>query len=231
MTARPDPNSLLINAAKSADTNGVIAALRAGGNPNINAAGEPLVCYAAGATMAPDDILRRLLEAGADANRTDEQGCTPLAYAAQSKKNARFAMLLEFGADINFQQVAGVSESVLCLAAMLDVETGGTERTAIVLSYTPDLDTLMLRRNAQIPMTVTAHLEHLMETDQQRAANAATVLGLITQHAQIWDVVNAGRAGQSPAALEAARQAEARRDFLAKAGQKPGVSSRRFKLK
>ena len=231
MTPRPDPNSLLINAAKSRDTNGVIAALRAGGNPNINASGEPLVCYAAGATMAPDDILCRLLEGGADPNRMDEHGCTPLAYAAQSKKNERFAMLLQFGADINFQQVAGVSESVLCLAAMLDVETGGTERTAIVLSYTPDLDTLMMRKNAPLPMTVRAHLEHLMETDAQRAANAITVLETITKHAEIWEVINAGREGRTTPSQEAERQAEARQAFLAKAERAPGVVSRRFKLK
>ncbi|KZS60289.1 ankyrin repeat domain-containing protein [Mycobacterium ostraviense] len=44
---------------------------------------------------------RRLLDAGADVNAIDEQGCTPLHFAAKGESDEIVRLLLDAGADVN----------------------------------------------------------------------------------------------------------------------------------
>lgn len=60
-----------------------------------------------------DGTLRHLLELGADANAEDERGETPLNYAVRQEDNAKFKLLLDFGAVPGERSAAPLTEAAV----------------------------------------------------------------------------------------------------------------------
>ena len=74
-----------------------------------NGPGGAGVVHTVMATRHPDldagALVAALVEAGADINRQDRGGCTPLAYAAQFGSAALISALLAAGADVAAQTI------------------------------------------------------------------------------------------------------------------------------
>lgn len=214
----------LINATKSGDVERMRAAIKAGGDPDAVSACEPLVCFAAGTTAFELDVLEVLLEAGANPNQPDEWGSCALAYAVAKGKWLRTGVLVQAGADVNFQQQPGISKTVLFNAVMLDLERGEQTHTACVLAMRPDLSVRMFTDDMIKTYTVAEHLERTRETEPSKAAHIDALLKLIADHAQAHPPIPAADA-QAKADVDAARQA-----FVGQLQQRAKTSASRFKI-
>lgn len=174
----------LINATKSGDVERMRAALKAGGDPDAVAACEPLVCFAAGSTAFELDILEVLLEAGANPNQPDAWGVTALCYAINKGKWLRAGVLVKAGADVNFQEEAGISKTALFYAVMLDLERGEQTHTACVLGFHPDLSVRMFTDDMIKTYTVVEHLERLRALEPAKENLIQSLLNVIADHAE-----------------------------------------------
>jgi cytohesin len=76
--------------------------------------------------------VRALIEAGADVNKAEDGGVTPLYMAAEQGHEAIVRAVIEAGADVNKAMDDGATP--LCIAAQFDNET--IVRVLIVLART-----------------------------------------------------------------------------------------------
>ncbi len=213
----------LINATKSGDVERMRAALKAGADPDVVAAGTPLVCYAAGSTVFELDILETLLDAGANPNQPDEWGVCALVYALNNRKWLRTDVLVKAGADVNFQSDKNISKTALFYAVMLDIERGEKTHTACILGLKPDVSLCMVRGDGDDnACDVATHLQKIAKDDPAKKTAVEGLLSLIDTYVQKTPATPAGPGAQD---LGAAR---ARFIERLQQGQKP--AGRKFKL-
>lgn len=193
----------LINATKSGDAERMRAALKAGGDADAVSACEPLVCFAAGSTACPDEILDILLAAGADPNKPDEWGTCALSYAVSKRKWPRADALLKAGADVNFQHEKGISKTVLYNAVMLDLDKCEATHTACVLSLKPDLGVRMFTDDMFRTFTVAEHLERQRELEPAKDSAIQALLNMIARHAERYPPEDTAKAQAEAAARQA----------------------------
>lgn len=92
--------------------------------------------------------VRRLLDAGANANASDDFGVTPLHYAAAMGHSELLELLIARGANINARSKEGVSP--LYVAA----DRGGAEATRLLISHGADVN--VRTRSNYTPLTPAA---------------------------------------------------------------------------
>lgn len=214
----------LINATKSGDIERMRAAITAGGDPDAVSACEPLVCFAAGTTAFELDVLEVLLEAGANPNQPDEWGSCALSYAVAKGKWLRTGVLVQAGADVNFQHEPGISKTVLFNAVMLDLDRGEQTHTACVLAMRPDLSVRMFTDDMIKTYTVAEHLERTREIQPSKGAHIDALLRLISAHAKAYPPAPTADQ-QAIADVDAARQA-----FVGQLQQRAKTTGGRFKI-
>lgn len=122
-----DPNTNLIYYVDLLDVYNVGQALRDGANPNLIYLSQIIIPsrIQEESSILYDDtenymennrleIVRLFLDAGADINRQDEKGNTPLMYAAIHGDHKMIALLMERGADERIQNKNGNNALHLC---------------------------------------------------------------------------------------------------------------------
>ncbi|XP_075985269.1 transient receptor potential cation channel subfamily A member 1-like [Anticarsia gemmatalis] len=101
-------NTQLLQAVDNEDCSGIFKLLEFGASPNATCRlNHVTACHVA--AMNNNDSLALLLEAGADAFRTDRYGRTPLHLAAWSGNSRQIAMLLDFPEDLQDKVTLGMS--------------------------------------------------------------------------------------------------------------------------
>ena len=106
-------NKQLWDAASKGDTQLVKELLENGANPNANADGEDLSLLMDAVLSEYSEIVRILLEAGADVNQANENGARPLRDAAGLPSRAIVNLLIRHGANIAAQDHGGTT-ALIC---------------------------------------------------------------------------------------------------------------------
>lgn len=102
----PDsPNQQLASAVKYCNAKEVRAVLASGADPNCRKRGTPVTTIAAGRNQS--NVLRTLLEHGANPHLCDDQGSTSLHMACRCGHNQAVRLLVEHGAPLDAQDVMG----------------------------------------------------------------------------------------------------------------------------
>ncbi|MDH5655743.1 MAG: ankyrin repeat domain-containing protein [Spirochaetia bacterium] len=125
------PEDQLIESINNSDASGVRAALESGADVNymnMDDGGMTPMNYACVAKSG-EEIVRILIDRGADVKRTDSFGMSPLHYAAASANLKVVQMLVENGANINAK--VGLGATPLFYAA--------SENNLHILKYLLDL--------------------------------------------------------------------------------------------
>lgn len=130
------PNDMLIAAVKGGKPRATLAALQAGGDPQLAVDGGGLLHVAARHGYAK--IAALLLEYGCDPRRMNGHHFTPLHEAVAGRHYAIARMLLAAGADVNAQCNPGASQSPLHLALWCDIRDGIADRCQFLLQYGAD---------------------------------------------------------------------------------------------
>lgn len=95
-------------------------------------------------------LAEQLLRSGAKANERDEDGTTPLAWAAMRSNVDMAAVLLRSGADPNLTNELGVSPLAIAIA------NGSGELAALLLKHRADPN--VSRENGETPMMIAARM-------------------------------------------------------------------------
>jgi hypothetical protein len=167
------PNTDLIAAIKNDDTRGALRALKAGANPNLKdeethlsplfllvgpkVNEEQLVGFSAGADNPT--VVKALLARGAVVDERDEDGRSPLTFAAEAGQVHTVQLLLDHGADAN------VIEHI-----------GYTTLMRGVLSHKSAIIRLLLHHGARINQTPADGESALMYAAMNGTANIVRLL-------------------------------------------------------
>ena len=108
-SAPEDPSGVLLQGAAQNDLEAVMAAVDHGADIRLAKDDGGRTALALAATGFNEELVKFLLDCGADVNARDNEGATPLHYAAMVRRTELGVVLLERGADVNAKDNSGLT--------------------------------------------------------------------------------------------------------------------------